>query len=146
MTRGQKKREYLSPSELQGLNDERAELQSVKKEMAEGAGIGARQADVSMIDKQIAGIDRAIEERTPEKIHGLVKDKVYKEEEALEAKIALGMPTRDEMRFPTKNPGAVRKHMEWCKRNEGNISRYVAIQRQLRPMEPKSIEVLRKEK
>ena len=147
MTRGQKKqRELLSPSELQGLKDEQAEIRSVIKDVEEGVGSGARQADVNQLNREVRRIDKVIEERMPEKIHGIAKDNLAGEEKALEAKIAEGMPTRDEMRYPTKNPGAVRKHMEWGRRNEGNISRYVYIQRQLRPNEPKSIEVLRKEK
>ena len=147
MTRGQKKqREFLSPSELQGLKDEQAEIRSVIKEVEEGAGTGSKQADVGQLNREVRRIDKVIEERMPEKIHGIAKDNMAKEEKALEERIAEGMPTRDEMRYPTKNPGAVRKHMEWDKRNAANISRYVYIQRQLRPDEPKSIEVLRKEK
>ena len=147
MTRGQKKqKEFLSPSELQGLKDEQAEIRSVIKEVEEGVGSGSRQADVGQLNREVRRIDKVIEERMPEKLRGLEKDKFAKEERELEERISEGMPTREEMRYPTKNPGAVRKHMEWDKRNAANISRYVYIQRQLRPEEPKSIEVLRKEK
>lgn len=130
------------------MQDEKQEIRATISELEGGAGVGSSGSgiNVSNLKKQIDNIDRTIEERTPEKIHGVTKDRLYKEESALESKIAEGMPTRDEMQRPTKNPGAVRKHMEWCKRNQSQIERYVQIQRILRPMEPKSIEVLRKEK
>ena len=143
MTRG-KKKEYLSPTEVQSLQEEKRELEATVREIESGAGDG--RIDVSGIRKEISKLDNAIGDRTPDKVYGVQKDKLAKEERELEAAIADGMPTRDEMARPTKNPGAVRKHMEWCKRNKGTIDRYVQIQRQLRPMEPKSIEVLRREK
>lgn len=149
MVRGQKKqKEYLSPSELINLNDEKAELRSTLKELEEGAGSGNRGSEVQagQLNREIARIDNAINERTPVKARGIEKDALLKEEKELEEAIAAGMPTRFEMRRPTENPGAVRKHMEWGKRNQSRIERYVKIQRILRPMEPKSIEVLRKDK
>jgi hypothetical protein len=56
------------------------------------------------------------------------------------------MPTRDEMRFPAKNPGAVRKHMAWSTKNAQRIERYRYIQRVLNPDDPRSVENLRREK
>ena len=150
MTRGQKKpkQEFLSPSEIQNLQEEKHELQSTIKELEGGAGVGSAGAaiDISGLKRQVSRIDHVIEERTPERVRGLDKDRMAKEESALEERIAAGMPTRDEMRYPTKNPGAVKKHMEWCRRNENDISRYVEIQSRLRPNDPKSIEVLRRDK
>jgi hypothetical protein len=130
------------------LQEEKHELQATIKEIEGGAGVGSAGSaiDVSGLKRQVSRIDHTIEERTPEKVRGSDKDRMVKEEAAIEESLAAGMPTRDEMRYPTRNPGAVRKHMEWCRRNENNISRYVAIQRQLRPNDPKSIEVLRREK
>lgn len=147
MVRGQKKtQEYLSPSEHQALNDEKQELRATIKEIEEGAGEGSRSVSVDQLRKEEAKIDRMISERTPVNVRAIEKDKLAKEEKELEEAIAEGMPTRYEMQQPSKNPGAVRKHMEWDRRNFKNISRYVQIQRILRPMEPKSIEVLRKER
>jgi len=130
------------------LQDEKQEIQATINELEGGAGAGSAGSaiNVGSLKQQMASLDRAIEERTPEKIHGVTKDRLWKEEKDLEAKIADGMPSRYEMRKPTENPGAVRKHMEWCKRNQQNIERYVQIQRILKPMEPKSIEVLRRDK
>ena len=150
MTRGhgKKKQEFLSPSEVQSLRDEKQELQATLNELQNGAGSGTSGSGINIagIKGEMARIDKAIEERTPEKPSSITKDRLEKEEKALEERIAEGMPTRDEMARPTKNPGAVRKHMEWCKRNQASIERYVQIQRTLRPMEPKSIDVLRREK
>ena len=137
--------EYLSESERVGLEDQKRELQSEldaqEKYGAEGIAI-----DTGKIKKQIAGIDHAIQIRTPGKIRATEKDKLHKEEQQLEESIATGMPTLYEMRQPSKNPGAVRKHMSWTDRNKDNVKRYRQLQRMLRPGEPKSVENLRKDR
>jgi hypothetical protein len=129
---------------MQSLQEEKRELETTVREIEDGAGDG--RIDSTRIKAEILRIDNVIGEGTPNKIYGVQKDKLAKEEKELESRIGEGMPTVDEMRRPTRNPGAVRKHMEWCKRNQANIERYVEIQRQLRPLEPKSIEVLRRER
>jgi len=129
---------------VQSLQDEKRELEATEREIQDGVGDG--RIDATRIRNEIRKIDNVIGDRTPERVSGSRETSLRREEEALESKIADGMPTRDEMARPTKNPGAVRKHMEWCKRNQASIERYVQIQRQLRPLEPKSIEVLRREK
>ena len=139
-----KKKELLSPAGIQSLQEEKRDIDSLVKEVEDGAGDG--RIDLGKLRAESRRLGEAIEDRSPEKTTGLTKDKFIKEEKELEVKIAEGMPTRYEMQQPTKNPGAVRKHMEWCKRNQSNIERYVQIQRTIRPFEPKSIEVLRKEK
>ena len=147
MTRAKAKakpKEYLSQSEREGLEDEKREVEVTLKQVERGYGKG--QVDTDTLKAEIKRIDNAIEERTPPSPRGLQKDKLAAEEKELEDKIAEGMPTWYEMHQPTKNPGAVRKHMQWCERNQENIERYRLIQKILRPMEPKSIEVLRKEK
>jgi len=147
MVRGQgtkKKQEYLSPSEIQHLQEEKRELESNIKEIE--SGVGGGQVNVAALQGQIKSLNNAIEERTAPKPTIITKDRLAAEEKELESAIAEGMPTRDEMRRPTRNPGAVRKHMQWGERNQQRIERYVEIQRILRPLEPKSIDVLRKEK
>jgi hypothetical protein len=147
MVRGKGKagpKELLTPSELQGLNEEKHDLESTIKEIEDGAGDG--RVSIDGLKNQIKKIDYAIHARTPDKPTAYAKDGLYAEEKRLEKEIAVGMPTRYEMRKPTENPGAVRKHLEWDARNKENIQRYVEIQRTLRPSEPKSIEVLRKAK
>lgn len=148
MVRAQKKKqEYLSPVERENLESEKKELETTLAELEEsGKGTQAEQIDRSRIKAEISRLDHAIEIRTPGRVRAIEKDRLHKEEKELEEKIAEGMPTKYEMRRPTENPGAVRKHMAWCNRNEGRIERYREIQRLLRPFEPKSIENLRKEK
>lgn len=152
MVRGQRKpvqkKEYLSPSETQVLQEERQELQANLAEIQSGAGVGTvgSQIDAGKIQREIKTIDRALEERAVASIRGSQKDNLYKEESKIEEQLQVGMPTRDEMRYPSRNPGAVRKHMEWCRVNKSAIERYVEIQRMLRPNDPKSVEALRKDK
>ena len=148
MVRGKgKMKELLSESEKEALLNEKQELQSTIKERSQyGIGTAAEQIDQSIIKKQIDRIDQAIAEREPPKLRGADKDAMAKEAEEIEKQLREGMPTRDEMDHPGNNPGAVRKHMNWDKRNAGNIERYRYIQRCLHPEDPRSIENLRREK
>lgn len=146
MVRGRPKKEYLSPTEIQGLKEEQREIQDTIRQVEDGVGVGARSADVTALKRQSENIDRIVAEGSAPEVRGANKDRLWKEEKELEEKIAEGMPSRDEMRYPHRNPGAVRKHLAWSARNERSIERYREIQRTLRPMEPKSIEVLRREK
>jgi hypothetical protein len=142
-----KKVEYLSPSERESLEVEKQELKATLREMkSSGSGTQAEQIDRDRLKKEIDYLDHAIDVRTPKEPRGVAKDKLAKEERELEEAIAEGMPTRFEMRRPSQNPGAVRKHMSWSQRNAQRINRYREIQRLLRPLEPKSIESLRKDR
>jgi hypothetical protein len=118
----------------------------LKERESYGVGTAAEQLDISNIKKEIDYLDRAIAEREAPKVRGQTKDNLIKEAEDLEATMREGMPTREEMRFPGKNPGAVHKHQSWCKRNAENIERYRYIQQVLNPEAPKSIENLRRDK
>jgi hypothetical protein len=126
------------------LQDEKRELEATVREVEAGAGDG--RINTAALKGQIQSLDKAIHDRTAPKTTIITKDRLCVEEKELEKTIAEGMPTRDEMRRPSRNPGAVRKHLAWSERQQQNIERYVEIQRILRPMEPKSIDVLRKEK
>jgi hypothetical protein len=129
---------------VQNLQDEKRELEATLREVEGGAGDG--RVNVGAIKGEIQSLDTAIHERTAPKTTIITRDRLVIEEKELEKAIAEGMPTQDEMRRPSRNPGAVRKHLAWNERNLQRIERYVEIQRTLRPLEPKSIEVLRKEK
>jgi len=148
MVRGKGKSQYLSQSELESLKEEKKELEIALTEVKEGAGVGTSgsQVDISRIKRDMARLDAAVEAGTAPKPRAIEKDRLVAEEKELEESIAQGMPTQYEMRKPSLNPGAVRKHMEWSNRNQRDIQRYVEIQRILRPHEPKSIENLRREK
>jgi hypothetical protein len=151
MTRGKGKqsrpKEILSASEKEAIIDQRKELEATLKERESyGVGTKAEQIDVAKVTAEIKRLDQAIADRLPPKVRGVQKDRMAKEAESIEESLRAGMPTRDEMRFPGKNPGAVRKHMNWVKRNAGNIERYRNIQRTLNPQDPRSIENLRRDK
>ena len=138
------KKEILSQSELQGLQEEKRDLENSINDARESQG-ASRNIDVAAAQAKIRRIDHAIEIRTPDNVRGLKKDSLVREEREIEDKLIEGMPTRYEMEHPNKCPGAVRKHMSWDFRNKALIQRYVEIQRVLRPEEPKSIEELRTE-
>jgi len=149
MTRTKPKavKKLLSQREIEGLEEDKRELETSLSDSNEyGRGTAAEQVDRSKVKYEIKKLADAIHEGTPVKPRSIEKDKLVKEEGQLEEEISAGMPTWYEMRQPTKNPGAVRKHMAWSDRNKVKIRRYKQIQRMLRPLEPKSIENLRKEK
>lgn len=138
----------MSQSEQIALKEERNELNVALKEVEEGAGQGTAgsQVDTGRIKREISRIDSILEQSVAPSVRSSEKDRLEKEEAELERIIAEGMPTQYEMRQPSKNPGAVAKHIAWSNRNQQNITRYVQIQKLLRPGEFKSIENLRKEK
>lgn len=141
-------KKFLSQSEVKELTEERDHLQISVNE-AEGAGPGSSRAgsiDVSRNKARINQIDRSIETRTPQEARGKAKDSLVREENEIEERLIVGMPTRYEMDHPARCPGAVRKHLAWDARNKGLIERYVEIQQILRPEEPKSVEALRRDK
>ena len=148
MVRGSgKTKELLSSTEREGLIDAKRELLDTQKELTQfGKGTAAEQLDQAAIQRQIRNIDKAIADREPPKLRGAQKDELAKEAEEIENRLREGMPTRDEMRFPGRNPGAVRKHMAWSAKNTQNIERYRYIQRVINPDDPRSVENLRREK
>lgn len=151
MVRGRGKavpqKEVLSVSERASLEQEKRDLEALKKEKTSmGTGTSADKVDIVNIEKQIRHIDEAIHSRTAPKLTGIQKDSLVKEEEMLVRELQENLPTRDEMDHPSKNPGAIRKHMRWLERNKGNIKRFRYIQRVLRPDDPRSYENLRREK
>lgn len=151
MVRGQGKsavqerpQETLSKTEIQGLENEKRELESVIKEAEDkDRAVGV---DINQIRRKIQNIDNAIEERMPDTARGVKKDSLIREEREIEDKLVDGMPTRYEMDHPARCPGAVRKHLKWLSVNKSRIERYVQIQRIIRPDDPKSVEALRKDK
>lgn len=140
---------YVSASEIETITDEKRELESVLREIEGGTGIGNQgsSVDVNRIKRELAHLNSVLDAaKNPEKISGKSKDLLADEERELEEELKAGMPTQWEMRKPSLNPGAVKKHIRWGERNFANIQRYVEIQRKLRPDEPKSIENLRRER
>lgn len=137
----------MSQSEREAIQSERRELEDTLNELeGYGKGTQAEQIDAHRIKSEIQRLDNAVSARTPKEVRGVQKDKLMAEEKEIEDALKVGMPTWFEMRKPSMNPGAVRKHMNWLVRNNPRIERYREIQRILRPMNPKSIESLREEK
>jgi len=139
----------LTTNELQTLKDEKNEIENtlntIEKE-GTGRGTPAEQIDRGKLRQESKRLDLMIAEGTPSKVRGADKDKLYSESKALEEKIKDGMCSKDEMNNPAKNPGCIRKHYEWEKRNKGNIERWKQIQRQLEHADPtvSNIERLRR--
>jgi len=148
MVRGSGKiKELLSPAEKEGLLEQKREMQDTLKETQQyGKGTAAEQLDQAKLQQQMDRIDKAIADREPPKLRSAQKDELAKEAKALEEELRVGMPSKDEMSHPSKNPGAVRKHMGWNSRNAQRIERYRYIQRVLNPDDPRSVENLRREK
>lgn len=139
--------EFLSRTERDVLDEQKKDLETQLKDIKEfGAGTPASQMDAGAIQKQIKRIDRVIEEREPPKVSGSRKDELYKECEKIREILVQGMPTKYEMDHPAKCPGAVRKHLNWLRKNTQLIERHRTIQRLINPDEPLSVEDLRKEK
>ena len=150
MTRGKgknKQKEILTPAEKEGLLAEKKELQGILKERESfGSGTAAEQLDLQNIKREIKRIDDSIAAREAPKYRGTQKDKLVKECQELEETLKVGLPTREEMRYPVRNPGAVRKHLRWNAKNVENIKRWKFLQRVLNPDDPKNYEQLRREK
>lgn len=145
--KAKKQQEVLSNTEKEVLSGQRQDLVTQLKDLNEfGQGTAASQIDKGAIQKQIDRIDRTMEVYAPPKLSGARRDELVKEAEDIKVKLAIGMPTREEMNHPAKNPGAVRKHMYWDSRNKPLIERFRTIQRLINPDEPESIETLRKDK
>ncbi len=141
----------MSPSELQGLKSEEAEIRGVLRQLSEGAGAGTRAEsaiDKGRLRKQAEMYHRKIQEHTPKRATGATKDKLAKEAKRLETQIKQGMPTREEMWNLKKHPGAPHKNLSWEERNQARIQRWKQIQRRLEPGDStaSNIEKLRRAK
>lgn len=147
MTRGTgKHKEILSHSEKETLVESKRDLeQSLKDAQEAGKGTAAEAIDTGAIKREINRIDQAIHDREAPRVSGINKDRMAKEASDLERVMQDGMPTREEMAHPSKNPGAVRKHLNWSARNAENIERYRTIQRTINPDDPRSVENLRRD-
>ena len=139
--------QLLSRTELEGLQDQKKDLEGQLKDLNEfGQGTAAAGIDKSVIQQQIKRIDKVIEDREPPRVSGSRRNELEAECEKIRAILVQGMPTKYEMDHPAKCPGAVRKHMNWIRKNTAMVERHRMIQRLINPEEPMSVEDLRKEK
>lgn len=137
----------LSDSEKEAIIDQKNDLQATLNEKKEyGQGTAASQIDEGRIKKEIAYLDRVLHEGSP-KVSGRQIDDLVREGMRIAEKLEIGLPTKEEMRHPSKNPGAVRKHLRWDHENQDAIHRYNQILGLVGMDSPlKSIEQMRKEK
>lgn len=134
----------LSPTEIDNLKEQKGELESVLREKNEfGKGTSAEQIDETAIHRQINRLDKVINDQP--RLSTRQKDEAYKRMVEIEERVQEGMPTRYEMDKPHKNPGAVRKHLDWSKRNAGSIEEYRNL-KNLLGEHGRSIESLRKDR
>lgn len=137
----------LTPAEKESLLDQKAELEDTLKQIQQfGVGTAASQIDVTSIERQIKWLEATMDYGALPEIKGKHKDDLIKEADQIEEILKVDMPCREEMRHPARYPGAVRKHLNWNKKNHGRIERYRQIQRLINPEAPKSVEELRRDK
>lgn len=139
----------MTVSELQDISGMKQEAEATLKHAEEHQVAGAGEMlDKGRIKAEIARYDAILHEGAPARVSGSRKDALAKEVESIKEEMRKGMPTRDEMDHPSKNPGAVHKHMNWEKRNLKNIERFREIQRMLEPDDPTATnyDKLRKER
>jgi len=136
MTRG-KGKIPMSVSELQDIAGMKQEAEATLKHVTEHQVSGAGEMiDKGKLKAEIARYDAILHEGAPVKVGAIRRDALSKEAAEIRAEMEKGMPTRDEMDHPARNPGAVHKHMNWEKRNLKNIERFREIQRTLEPEDP----------
>ena len=145
MTRSKgKAKRILTQCEVAGLKDLKKEAEGQLREVENyGAGTSAGAIDKAKIGKEIAYLDKQIEEGKAPTVRGTSKDRLAQEARELESKFKEGLPTRYEMDHPSRCPGAVHKHLNWAKRNEQGIKRYKEIQRTLQPQDPTATDIER---
>jgi hypothetical protein len=144
-TKTKKVERSLSHGELQDVRGLKQDAEATLRHIEENPGT-ARSETVNKagLKKQIDYYDQVIHDGMPKTPRsGVQKDALAKEAKELAEKMKEGMPTRAEMDHPSKNPGAIRKHIQWAQRNDDNVRRYREIMRRLDPQDPTSSDVER---
>jgi len=139
----------MTMGELNDIKQQKLEAEGILKHVSEHQVSGAGEAiDKNRLKAQIDRYDAILHEGAPQKVRGLNKDRLAREAQDLREKMQRNMPTMDEMMHPSRNPGAVQKHMKWEARNLENIKRYKEVMRTIEPDDPTntSIDRLRREK
>ena len=140
------KKKILSYSERVGLEDQKREAEATLREAATPGTTHGGEINRAKLQGEIQHLDKEIHDGTAPRVGGVAKDRMAKRAKELESRISEGMPTREEMAHPGKNPGAVHKHLRWSERNKGSINEYKDLQRRLNPDAPINIESLRRNK
>ena len=138
------KKRILSYSERMTLEDQKRDAESALREAKDPSR--SRQMDQAAIQKEIQHLDKALHDGQAPRLSGVKKDALAKEAKELASKLKEGMPTKAEMMYPARHPGAITKHIKWDKRNAERVARFKEIQRSLNPDAPVNIESLRRAK
>lgn len=129
--------------ELADIDGQINEIDGQIKEAENNPG-RSRQVNVPALKKQREYLDMVRHENAPKAPRSTVKkDGMWKRARELEKILQDGMPTKEEMAHPASHPGAVHKHLNWDKRNEGNIREYKEIMRNLSPQDPTAMDLER---
>ena len=142
MVRGKGKK-ILSVSERMVLEDEKREAENLKKLAQSDPGF-KRSVDTGALDSRIAHMDKELYDSKAPRMTAVKKDATYNELKELESKLKEGMPSREEMAHSGRHPGAITKHMKWCRDNKENIKKYKEVARRLEPEAPANYETLRR--
>ena len=144
MTRGKGKK-ILSYSERQELASQKRDAENLLRDAKEEPAF-KKTVDQAALSREIQHLDKELREGTAPRLTAVRKDTVHREVKELEEKLKDGLPSRAEMAHPGRYPGAVQKHMKWCRAQAENIERYKQLQRQLEPDAPANYETLRRDK
>lgn len=146
MVRAQKSKVILSYSERVALEDQKKMAEGALKEAEAPGTTHGGEIDKGRLKAEIDHLGKALHDGQAPRLTGNKKDSLAKEANDLASQIKEGMPTREEMNHPARNPGAIHKHMNWDKRNAEKIARFKHIQRSLNPDAPINVESLRRVK
>ena len=135
MVRSKGSKRSLSVGERDGIKELKQEAVATLKHAENNPG-ATRSIDKERLEKEISNYDRIIADGTPKTPYGKQKDELHSRADVLAEEIQKGMPSRDQMDHPAKNPGAVRKHINWSKVNDPKIREYREIMKRLEPHDP----------
>lgn len=123
--------------ELADLHGQKQEIDATLKHLETNPGTTRSEGiDTNALKKQRDYLDKVIHDNKPKTARGGNRDGLAQEAKSIADRIQVGMPTHDEMDHPSKNPGAVHKHLNWAKRTDDDVRRYKEIMRRLEPEDP----------
>jgi len=147
MTRGSGKYKVtdgrsLSIGEREDLKGLKQEAVATLKHLEANPGTArSEMIDKGHLKREIDRYDGILAENSPSVPRGTNKDHMVARAKELAETLQKDMPTREQMDHPARNPGAIRKHMFWNKKNEKNVQEYKELQRRLEPDDPTATDV-----
>ena len=130
MVRGKGTQISLSEAERANIQEEIQELDETIKGNKEGYGAGNRGEglNISGMQGEKKRLEKILDESAPRGLTDKKKDDLIREGKRLLEMMMEGLPTKEEMRFPAKYPGAIQKHMKWESLNRTRVARYKELQ------------------